>query len=221
MQQTPVIGWGIMFVVLGVCAFYWDRDLSILALRRRKSAPPKRELCWPAMVIRVVNLLAILSAVVWLWGLYLQDRVTLIEMLALAIFVAFAVVLVHCFIWYVTSWFRYNRVVQRLRAFRFKLIHLLVGTGLVALLLGVVRMMVERDEVAFQWWVIAGSLFFSVLIGTVFYIGAESLFFGYGSGKRMNRLRELEKDREIRLPTRSADASSRRQSKRPPSGPVA
>ncbi|MEW4562295.1 hypothetical protein AB1K70_07200 [Bremerella sp. JC770] len=215
-----MIGWGILFVVLGVCAFYWDRDLSVFALRRKKSAPPKRELRWPAIVIRVVNLLAILSAVVWLWGLYLQDRITLIEMLALAIFLAFAVVLVHCFIWYVTSWLRYDRVVQQLRAFRFKLVHLLVATALVALLLGIVRMLVERDEVAFRWWVIAGSLFFSALIGTVFYIGAESLFFGYGSGKRMNRLRELEKDHEIRLPTRCKDVSRRRQRKRPPSGPV-
>lgn len=200
MNQTAVLGWGLMFVVIGVCALYWDRDLSVREWRRRKDARPKGNRNWPMIVMRTVALLGILSAGVVLSGGYLQGMLHPIEVLLIVMFLVFGIVLLRCFIWYFTSWVKH---IQGLPKVRFKLVHLIGFTGLLGLFLGATRIIVLRDEVAFAWWVFAGGIIAGVMVAALFYIGVENLSFGYGSGKRINRLHELKKDQEIRLPTRS------------------
>ncbi|MFN3150932.1 hypothetical protein [Bremerella sp.] len=199
-HQTAVLGWGLMFVLLGLCAFYWDRDLSIRQLQREKEARSKKEINWRVIVIRIVSLLGILAVGVYLGQLYANGSMPWVEVLLMAILLIFAIAILRCFIWYVTSLLKTSKPLPRLR---FKLIHVLGIIGLMALFFGTIRMMAEQDETAFTGWSIAGFILLGTLISMVVYIGVDNLFFGYGSGKRVNRLRELEKDKEIRLPTRS------------------
>jgi len=210
MNQTAVLGWGLMFVVIGLCAFVWDRDLSIRELRRRQEAPPRKKRNWQVIVTRIVSLLGILAAGAFLWLLYASGHVSLVTALTMAMLLILACVLVRCFIWYVASWAKYDAKFQQRPTIRFQLSHLLGLTALVAFLMGFGRILIEKDTVAFNWWMIAGLSLFGILLAKVIYIGVENLFFGYGSGKRINRLRELEKEKEIRLPTRTGKKPKRR-----------
>lgn len=92
------------------------------------------------------------------------------------------------------------------RPIQFSVVHLAGFTLVVGLTLAVFRMVSNTSDPAEAMFIIMclfPLVLLAVLIGALLYAGAKGLFFGYGSGKRINRLRELEKDKEIRLPRRS------------------
>lgn len=198
MHQSAVLGWGLLFVGIAYCAFVVDRDLSIREQRLQAELPEgkRRRSRFPWGVMAGSTLLV--GAIGC--GAYFSDLMPF----ALVPLTVHLVLLVLFLIG--VNWFLHRppsrevhlgrKTKHTARSLGFGLRHLMALLTVLGVTAGIVR--ARYPEAGFDEFV-ATTIFFTVIVSlfvAIAYLGADTLLFGRGSGRRANRLREIEKRRE-------------------------
>lgn len=115
-----------------------------------------------------------------------------------------------------------DTLARRRRPIQFSILHLAGFTLAAGLVMTVIRVLSHYSDMLPG---IFGGILFVLLVilpvwlFAIMFFGAGDLNYGRGNGQRINRLRELKKDKEIRLPTTSTYSSNHPPRDFPPGGP--
>lgn len=197
MQHWAVYGWGFLFVVIALCAFVLDRDMSVRDRKLQAGLPEEKRrrnrFPWVTLIGSVAVVAAIGYAIVY-GGSFRYAVVPLIVHIVLFSLLGLSI------LWFFAGVFREGNLARKakhvVRSLGFGLWHLMAFLTILGVSAGAVRAYYPNAPIGEQ---ILTTLFFTVIISlitVVAYLGTDTLFFGRGSGRRANRLREIEKRRE-------------------------
>lgn len=200
MNAAAAIGWAILFLVVGVCAFVWDRNLSLRNRRLKTDAAgqPQRKR-FPISVGAGISLAGSLAYVVLMGYAYLSGGMPLASIVALTVVLLLGSLVMMNLVWFTSDLLREGNLGKRamswLRSSRFQLWQLMGFMGAVAVVAGIVRACYPNESIGMWLMMTAGFSLLLVLFGAISYLGIDTLRFGRGSGRRVNRLQELRERR--------------------------
>ncbi|MHC2067340.1 hypothetical protein ACYFX5_07705 [Bremerella sp. T1] len=196
MNLTAAIGWSLLFLVLAISAFVWDRDLSVREQLRLKKESKKDAPSRPRKTVTWIVVLGALPVLVVVFLFLIASQISLMFAVSSVLALSLLIVIGCGVYWGIRDRLRHDDWVETFRFKQFRLKYLFIGLLVIAVIVNVVRIPLTQDTTSLYWYAVGGAMLIIALLGTVAYIGMENLFFGRGSGKRLNRLRELEEKRK-------------------------
>ncbi len=196
MNLTAAIGWSLLFLVLAISAFVWDRDLSVREQLRRKKESKKDAPSRPRKTVTSIVVLGVLAVLVVVFLFLIASQISLMFAVSSVLALSLLIVIGCGVYWGIRDRLRRDDWVETFRFKQFRMKYLFIGLLVLAVIVNVVRIPLTQDTTSLYWYAAGGVMLIIALLGTVAYIGMENFFFGRGSGKRLNRLRELEEKRK-------------------------
>lgn len=196
MNLTAAIGWCLLFLVLAISAFVWDRDLSVREQLRRKKESKKDAPSRPRKTVTWIVVLGALAVLAVVFLFLIASQISLMFAVSSVLALSLLIVIGCGVYWGIRDRLRRDDWVETFRFKQFRLKYLFIGLLVIAVIVNVVRIPLTQDTTSLYWFAVGGVMLIIALLGTVAYIGMENFFFGRGSGKRLNRLRELEEKRK-------------------------
>ena len=196
MNLTAAIGWSLLFLVLAISAFVWDRDLSVREQLRRKKESKKDAPSRPRKTVTWIVVLGALAVLAVVFLFLIASQISLMFAVSSVLALSLLIVIGCGVYWGIRDRLRRDDWVETFRFKQFRLKYLFIGLLVIAVIVNVVRIPLTQDTTSLYWYAVGGVMLIIALLGTVAYIGMENFFFGRGSGKRLNRLRELEEKRK-------------------------
>ncbi len=196
MNLTAAIGWSLLSLVLAISAFVWDRDLSVREQLRRKKESKKDAPFRPRKTVMWIVVLGVLAVLVVVFLFLIASQISLMFAVSSVLALSLLIVIGCGVYWGIRDRLRRDDWVETFRFKQFRMKYLFIGLLVIAVIVNVVRIPLTQDTTSLYWYAVSGAMLIIALLGTVAYIGMQNLFFGRGSGKRLNRLRELEEKRK-------------------------
>ncbi|WP_146115672.1 MULTISPECIES: hypothetical protein [Pirellulaceae] len=197
MQFWSVIGWGLLFVGIAFCAFVVDRDRSIRDQRNQEARSERKRrtnrFSWRMVTSKITQMGTVAWALLFV-GLIAVGLIPFIVPLVLITLLGLSVG------WFVQDLIREGKLWRKtkhtVRSLGFGLRHMMAFLTILGVTAGVVRARYPQASIT---ELALTMMFFTVIVSLlvgVAYLGVDTLLFGRGSGRRANRLREIEKRRE-------------------------